>query len=185
MNKKFSPKNTPRRPNPFSILLIIALVGAAASLIFRPSFSGQGSGLQEDISVSEMIAMYQGGEFEEVSIKDQKLIALGKNGNTYHATKEVMATMKDLGLDDVSNPTKVTIVDTSSNKVWSNILMSLAPFVLIILFLVFLSRRSSSMGGDGGPFGFGKSRAKLYDKEKHNTKFTDVAGAEEAKEEVF
>ena len=60
----------------------------------------------------------------------------------------------------------------------------MAPFLLLIGFLVFLSRRAGGVGGEGGPFGFGKSRAKTYDKTKHRTKFSDIAGAEEAKADV-
>ena len=41
------------------------------------------------------------------------------------------------------------------------------------------------MGGESGPFGFGKSKARVYDKTKHTTTFKDVAGAEEAKEDVL
>ena len=60
------------------------------------------------------------------------------------------------------------------------------PFALLIGFFVFMSRRANSvMGGNDSPFGFGKSKAKVYDKAKHSTKFSDMAGADEAKEDVF
>ncbi|HEY5714306.1 MAG TPA: ATP-dependent zinc metalloprotease FtsH [Candidatus Gracilibacteria bacterium] len=184
---KFSPKNNPQRPNIFSILLILALVGAGISLIFRPQVMDTKSLGNETISLSEMLKKHNQNELVSMDIRDQKIKAVGRDGITYNAIKELGANLKDLGLveNQAGVETEINIIDTSSNKVWINILVGVAPFLLIIMFLVFLSRKSGSMGGENGPFGFGKSRAKLYDKEKHNTKFTDVAGAEEAKEEVF
>ena len=65
---------------------------------------------------------------------------------------------------------------------YSHILWNLLPILLLIGFWVFIFRRSFGRGGDGGIFGVGKSRAKMYDKE-NSTKvtFEDVAGLSEAK----
>src|SRR5690606_12048989 len=71
---------------------------------------------------------------------------------------------------------------------WTGWIFSLLPFALIIGVWIFLMRRMS--GGGGGPggqiFNIGKSKAKLFDKESQvNITFNDVAGLEEAKEEVM
>lgn len=184
MSKKYGPKNQ-KSPNFFSVLMVLALVGMAISLIFKPEGISMGGEVPEKVSISEILKKYENDELASIKIKDQKITAEDAEGNKYESTKEISATIKDLGLDDVKKKTTVEIVDTSKGKVWMNLLAGIFPFFLIILFLIFLSRKAGGMGGDNGPFGFGKSRAKLYDKEKHNTKFTDVAGAEEAKEEVF
>jgi cell division protease FtsH len=66
-----------------------------------------------------------------------------------------------------------------------NVLLLLGPWVLLfVVFLIFM-RQMRSQGGAGGVMSFGRSRAQLYSKESHtNVTFDDVAGAEEAKEEV-
>jgi cell division protease FtsH len=182
MNRR--PKNNSHRTNPFFVLFIIALVAAALAL-----FSGDTSFLntqtREDISLTQLLEKYQADTLKTIQIKDNEILAESENGMMFRTHKEPSANIRDLGLNDTTKKTSITIEDTSGGKFWSNILIGIAPFILLVVFLVFLSRRAGNMaGGEGGPFGFGKSRAKVYDKAKHQTKFTDVAGAQEAKEEV-
>ncbi len=68
---------------------------------------------------------------------------------------------------------------------WVDYLFQILPWFLIIFFWFFLMRRMQSGGGTKGIFSFGKSRAKIIDKEKPQTTFNDVAGCEEAKEELL
>ena len=70
-----------------------------------------------------------------------------------------------------------------SQTMLANIFYSLGPMVLFILFLWFFIYRGSAMGG-GKMLAFGKSKAKLADKDAMNVTFNDVAGIEEAKEEL-
>jgi len=65
---------------------------------------------------------------------------------------------------------------------WGTILLSTLPWVLLILFWVFMFRQMQ--GGPKGLFSFGKSRARLANQEKPKVTFADVAGADEAKEEL-
>lgn len=179
------PKNFKNNQNPFSFLLIIALIGAGLALLFQ----GQtGTSLvpekSEKISLTEFVDKYEKEEFTEIEIKEQKITGVDADGNRFESLKETNATIKDLGLVDQTNPAQISIADTTTGKIWTNVLLGLAPFLLLIAFLVFISRRAGNMG-EGGPFGFGKSKAKVYDKTKHKTKFKDVAGAEEAKEDVM
>ena len=74
---------------------------------------------------------------------------------------------------------------TSSSSPFTQILFLLGPWVLLfVVFLIFM-RQMRSQGGAGGVMSFGRSRAQLYSKENHvNVTFDDVAGADEAKDEV-
>jgi cell division protease FtsH len=65
-----------------------------------------------------------------------------------------------------------------------NILISWAPTLLLIMVLVYFMRKQAAMGGRDGQMGFGKSRAKLMAEDQIKVRFTDVAGVEEAKEDV-
>lgn len=74
------------------------------------------------------------------------------------------------------------------SNAWSSWLLTLLPFILIIGFWIFLMRRMGSGGGGPGGqiFNIGKSKATLFDKESQvNVTFNDVAGLEEAKQEVM
>ncbi|MBT3349206.1 ATP-dependent zinc metalloprotease FtsH [bacterium] len=181
MNKR-GPKNRPQQ-NPFKILLLVALVAAALTLVFQP-----GNTLKfekpEEIPLSELLQKYEADELKTIEIKDSKISAESKKGEKFKSAKEPLATTIDLGLNDPLKSAQVKIIDTSGTKMWTNILLGAVPFILIIAFFIFLSRRASGGGGEGGPFGFGKSRAKVYDSKKHTTKFGDVAGAQEAKDET-
>ena len=187
MAKKIGPKNLPKKNNPFNYLILVALIGATLAL-FMQGEDGLKSLVTEPpekITISEFLNLYESEEFATVTIKDQKITAESKNGLNYQTIKELNANIADLGLNNPPAGTNIEISDTTSGKMWSNLLIGLAPFVILLLLIWFFMKRSGNMGGENGPFGFGKSKAKVYDKTKHTTKFSDVAGAEEAKEDVL
>ncbi len=182
--KKPAPKNAPRKNSPFFYLFLIALVSAAATVFFQGDL-GLTTKKPEIIPLSELLVKYKEDELKRVLIENIKVTAEDQEGNKFESIKEAGASIKDLGLNDLEKTTEIEVADKSGEEMWTNILIGAAPFLLLFMFLIFISRRvGGGMGGDGGPFGFGKSRAKVYDKTKHETKFTDVAGAEEAKQEV-
>ncbi|MCK5460725.1 ATP-dependent zinc metalloprotease FtsH [Candidatus Gracilibacteria bacterium] len=183
--KKQGPKNLPNKRNPFSFLLIIALLGAGLALFFQPEGSIFKKEDVENIPISQLLQKYRANELEKIVIDDQTITAKTIDGENVVSIRELSSNIKDLGLNDPEIETIVEIKDTASSKFWVNLLIGAAPFLLLIMFLVFLSKRAGNMGGESGPFSFGKSRAKTYDKTKHKTSFEDIAGAEEAKEEVF
>ena len=79
-----------------------------------------------------------------------------------------------------------TLTYEKDNELFSNLLWSVGPFILIIIFWIFImNRMGSGGGGSGGVFNVGKSQAKLFDKENTPTiTFKDVAGQDGAKQEV-
>lgn len=184
--KNQGPKNMPHKNNPFSLLLIVALAGAAFALMTQGNLEEFYQPEQrEEIALSEFLKKYQEDQLKTVTIKEQEILAEDQEGKKYKSVKEAHATVRDLGLNDPGKTTEVSIKDLTSGKLFSNLLIGLLPLILLIALFVFISRKAGGlMGGDGGPFGFGKSKAKTYNKTKHQTKFADVAGAQEAKEEV-
>ena len=72
-----------------------------------------------------------------------------------------------------------------SGSLLQSVLLIYAPWIIIFVVFLFFMRQMRNQGGAGGVMSFGRSRAQLYTKENHtNTTFDDVAGAQEAKEEV-
>ena len=61
---------------------------------------------------------------------------------------------------------------------------SFLPLILFVGIIIYFLRAQTRMGGKGGPFGFGKSKARMLSKENNKMTFSDVAGVEEAKDEV-
>lgn len=180
---KRTPKNVPKK-NPFVYLLVVALIAAGVMMMsggespFVPKKS-------TEISLSELLQKYHAGELKEIEVKDTKLTAVSVSGENFSSIKEPQATIADLGLTTDPQNTKIDIADTSGSKMWTNILIGVVPFIFLVGFLIFISRRAGGGGGgESGPFGFGKSKARVFDPKKHTTKFNEVAGADEAKEEV-
>lgn len=81
----------------------------------------------------------------------------------------------------VKNGIPVDFDPQSSGGLWATILMTYAPFLLIIAFWIFMVRQMQSGGNKA--LSFGKSRAKLLSNQQKRVTFKDVAGVEEAKEE--
>lgn len=77
------------------------------------------------------------------------------------------------------------IKETKSSQLWPTLLLSIAPWLLLAAFFwFFVFRPMRQAGGAGGVLSFGRSRARMYTPEMANVTFEDVAGIEEAKEEV-
>src|SRR5258706_6346291 len=81
------------------------------------------------------------------------------------------------------NEHKVPLKFTETNPIWTNILVSALPFVIILGLLYFFFIRQIKLAGKGA-MSFGKSRARLLSREKNRVTFKEVAGMSEAKEEV-
>jgi cell division protease FtsH len=79
---------------------------------------------------------------------------------------------------------KIKVEKPQQPSTLMNILISWAPTLLLIMVLVYFMRKQAAMGGRDGQMGFGKSRAKLMAEDQIKVRFTDVAGVEEAKEDV-
>ena len=70
-------------------------------------------------------------------------------------------------------------------SIWTQLLVASFPILIILaIFFFFMRQMQGGMGGRGGPMSFGKSKARMLEGGKVKTTFRDVAGVEEAKEEV-
>jgi len=78
---------------------------------------------------------------------------------------------------------KVALEFTEANQLWLNFLINAAPFIIFVLLLYFVFVRQIKMAGKGA-MSFGKSRARMLSRDKNKVTFKDVAGIQEAKEEV-
>src|SRR5919202_136534 len=111
------------------------------------------------------------------------------NAPTSNLFQTVMPQFADVGLETLLEQHGVTINARSLDEPrswWQTLLLSFGPTLLLIgIFFWISTRAASAMGGAGGPFGLGRSRAKRYDQEAQTRiTFADVAGINEAKAEL-
>src|SRR5882672_2717927 len=113
------------------------------------------------------------------------------NSPTSNLFQTVMPQFADPGLETLLEQQGVTINAHSLDEArpwWQTLLLSFGPTLLLIgIFFYISTRAASQLGGSGGPFGLGRSRAKRYDQAEQGATgitFADVAGIDEAKAEL-
>lgn len=104
----------------------------------------------------------------------------------YQTFKTTLPSFEDPGFMELLEKKDVTINAEEDERSWLwTLAVSILPWVLIIGFFVYSSKKfQERMGGGAGPFGFGKSKAKLYTKSTSNLSFQNVAGLSKAKKEL-
>ncbi len=170
-----------RGPSPLIALLAVALLISGIYSIWNPAQHVPST----QVPLSEFVNDVEAGQVDEVDVRDTKIEYLLTDETKKYAYKENGQTVADV-LKDVDpaliNSLDVEILDTSGQAIWLNIIISIVPFVLIIGFLYFMMRGAANSNNQA--LSFGKSNAKLHDKEQSKTTFKEVAGAREAKEEL-
>ncbi len=153
-------------------------------------FSGANTFFDKEnvISLSDLALKAKSGEIKTALISGDKIELTLSDESKVFAYKEasgsLLESLKNLGVND-NDIKKINIqVKTEGGLAYFliNILPIVLPFLLIILFFYFMFRQAK--GGQMQAFNFGASKAKLFDANKEKITFKNVAGAEEAKEEL-
>ena len=189
--------------NPFLYLLMIFLLVTG----FQYFFAGRAAGHSQQIKYSELVQeitndnvkemTYQpngsvievSGEYKTAKIEKKET---GIQFFTPSATKVEKftsiilpsdTTVADLQKLAGEHQTQIEVKHESSSGMWINILVSIVPFGILFFFLFSMM---GNMGGNNGrnPMSFGRSKAKAANKEDIKVRFSDVAGAEEEKQEL-
>ncbi|HKD06277.1 MAG TPA: ATP-dependent zinc metalloprotease FtsH [Bryobacteraceae bacterium] len=132
------------------------------------------------LNFSEFLTEVESGNIRDVTINGNEVKGEFMNGqNAFHT----IVPSNYPKLFDLLNDKKVatTITDPSSSG-WISILVQSSPFILLIGFWIFMMRQMQSGGNKA--LSFGKSRARLHSTQQRKVTFKDVAGVEEAKEEL-
>lgn len=166
--------------NGLTMLLVIALILSFVFIYLDPREPST-----MEVPLSTFIEAVRTGEVSEVKVKDNRLDIKLKDGRSAYTIKEPSQNISEI-LQSVPQETvskvKIEIEDTSSSGFWVEILVSFVPFILIVGFFFFMFRQAQASNNQA--LSFGKSRARLFDKETKKTTFEDVAGAEGAKQEL-
>ena len=166
-----------------SILLWVALcVGLMAA--FNALTSKQEN--KQQIEYSQFIQQVNNGEVASVNIEGSAIIGYLVRGERTDKT----SFFTNAPLDDnlvktlLDNKVRVNVIPEEKPSMLASLFYSLLPVLLLIGAWFYFMRIQSGGGGKGGAFSFGKSRARLLDKDANKVTFADVAGCDEAKEEV-
>lgn len=162
----------------FLIWVVILGVMMAVSHIF-----GGPDGISGNkITFSEFLKKVEAEEVQKVDIKGNDLVGELKAGGQFYTYlpeyPDLVKTLQDKKVEVTAIP-----LVSKAEKVLGGIL-GLLPFIIIIGLWIYFSRNAGGAGGKGGAFGFGKSRAKLLQESKVKITFADVAGIDEAKQEL-
>ncbi len=135
------------------------------------------------VPLSQVINDVKRGKISEITVVDNKL-TVNENGKTLQSFKEPYANIyqifKDAGAS--LDKTKVSVKDETGLNNWLNIVSTVLPIVLFVAFFYFIFRQAR--GAQESIFSFGQSRAKLFSKDTPRISFSDVAGVDEAKQEL-
>src|SRR6201993_680091 len=138
----------------------------------------------KDVPISDVIKRANEGQISQIEIQgtDVKVTPKGQSKATEHSMKEGSSSIYEQGLKQDSG-TQVNVVPPSQTgeTLW-NLAIIVVPVILIAAFFMFMMRQAQ--GQNNQALGFGKSKAKLYGVDKEKVVFDDIAGNDNAKQDL-
>ena len=196
MNKKKNGKNT---------LYYVLLILGMAMLVFFVFGDNQSPGSEvtyskfseqlkndkiKELTIQPGNGAYRvsGTYYDKQKVSNNGLPIFGSATTSDRFTTLVLpndATLAEITKNAAGSETKVHIKEESSNGMWMTMILSFLPLLLMIFFFYMMMNQGQQGGGGGrGVMNFGKSKAKEADKKASTVRFSDVAGAEEEKQEL-
>jgi cell division protease FtsH len=161
-------------------LLIWVLTLGCLLVGWRFVATNMAAGHDKATSVTEMLNDVEAGKVSEVLVDGSDVTGKYKEGKeTFHST--IPANYPDLYKDLRDHGVNVTVKSQQGNLYW-NALLSFAPILVLVALFMFMMRQMQSGGNKA--MSFGKNRARLLSMQQKKITFKDVAGVDEAKEEL-
>ncbi len=169
------------------LILLIAIIAVVFGF-----FNSSGTTQPKDIT--QVLADAKQGLVKQVDVNGDSLTVIYTNGDKFHSRKESGSSMVSLLQDAAAAPGTTATEQTNLDKVnvqvsepsqwgnWLGLLFNFFPFILLGAVLIFMMRQAQ--GTNSQAMSFGKSRARMFTGNKQTVTFADVAGVEEAKEEL-
>ncbi|MBJ2348697.1 MULTISPECIES: ATP-dependent zinc metalloprotease FtsH [Pseudomonas] len=162
--------------------LILWLIIAAVLVTVMNNFSSPNE--PQTLNYSDFIQQVKDGKVERVAVDGYVITGKRTDGDSF---KTIRPAIQDNGLigDLVDNHVVVEGKQPEQQSIWTQLLVASFPILVIIaVFMFFMRQMQGGAGGKGGPMSFGKSKARLLSEDQVKTTLADVAGCDEAKEEV-
>ena len=162
----------------FKNLLLWLVLGSVLTSIFSQFEVNE---QKSEVTYSQFIQSVKQGDVSEVTIAGSSISGVGAGGNQFSTYSP-----GDLGLmgDLLDNGVNVVAKPPEKDGFFKQLIISLAPILLLIAVILYTMKGAGGAMGGKNPMSFGKSKARLIPKDESNTTFKDVAGVDEAKEDV-
>ncbi len=135
---------------------------------------------RNSMTYSEFWSSVENGAINKVTIQGEKILGAGQDGRPFVTIAppdpQLIPMLRESGVD-------ISVKEPEKESLWMSIFISWFPMLLLIGVWIFFMRQMQ-MGGKGGALSFGKTRAKLQGEGEVKVTFKDVAGIDEAKEEL-
>ena len=162
-------------------LLLWLIIAAILLTVFQNFQITNGS---DEIDYSTFLELVNKGQVRDIEVNGQTIIGTRYTGESFETVQPQIS--DNALIDDLLDHN----VNFKGNKpeqqsIWTQLLVASFPILVIIaVFMFFMRQMQGGAGGRGGPLTFGKSKAKLLGEDQIKTTFADVAGVDEAKEDV-
>ena len=162
----------------FKNLLLWLVLGSVLTSIFSQFEVNE---QKSEVTYSQFIQSVKQGDVSEVTIAGSNISGVGAGGDQFSTYSP-----GDLGLmgDLLDNGVNVVAKPPEKDGFFKQLIISLAPILLLIAVILYTMKGAGGAMGGKNPMSFGKSKARLIPKDESNTTFKDVAGVDEAKEDV-
>ncbi len=137
----------------------------------------------KDVALSDVVRRANDGKIAQLEIQgnDIKITPKNQSKPTEHSVKE-SSSIYEQGLNkDAKVEVKVIPPSTTGETMW-NLAVMVVPVLIIVVFFMFMMRQAQ--GQNNQAMGFGKSKARLYGQDKEKVLFTDIAGNDNAKQDL-
>ena len=163
-------------------LLIIVAITAIVFTLFSDSVGGS-----QEISINEVVSLAARGDLAVIEIRGNELDILTVSGEALTSRKEAEASVVELleraGVDPLTTDIEIVVKGSSGLSGLFGILFNFLPLIFFGAILLFMMRQAQ--GNSNQTFSFGRSRARVDTGNSPTVSFDDVAGVEEAKEELL
>ena len=161
-------------------LVLWVVIALVLMMVFKNFGTPAASG---EMTYSKFISEVKTGNIVEVSIEGSSIY--GRRSNDSRFSTYSPETSNDALIGTLlENNVEIKGVEPNKNSFWAHALISWFPIILLLGIWIYFMRQMQGGGGGRGAMSFGKSRARLLGEDQIKITFADVAGVEEAKEEV-
>ncbi|MDP2954571.1 MAG: ATP-dependent zinc metalloprotease FtsH [Chloroflexota bacterium] len=158
------------------LLILIALAAILFTLFSSPS--------TKELSLSEVIEMAKADQIGSIEVRENDLTIITKNSEKMRSRKEsgssIVEILKDAGI--ASGKVNVAVKDEGRLGNWAGLLINFLPLIFFGALLIFMMRQAQ--GTNSQALTFGRSRARMFTSNRPAITFSDVAGVDEAKQEL-
>ncbi len=138
----------------------------------------------KSVAFSDMVKRANSGQVKKLEITGDNINVTKKDEDkaSEKTRKETGSSIYEQGLNKDAPVEVINKPESNSGAIWTNVLLSLLPIVIITMVLIYMMRSAQGQGSQA--LSFGKSKARLYGNEKDKVLFKDIAGSKESKQDL-